>query len=162
MEAPDSDAEDLYVQPVDGSAPPRRVASLPGDQHATAWPSDSILVFDHKGDIMLVDPSVSDAAPRAFLSAQAGESGLVVSPDGRHAAYDSNESGSSEVYVRTFPIPGGTWRVSLGGGRARLALLDDTSFYARYRDNFAAQIQSFDRIHVQKPDATTLTGSSDQ
>ncbi|MCW2925860.1 MAG: ATP-NAD/AcoX kinase [Thermoleophilia bacterium] len=33
--------------------------------------------------------------------------------------------------------PGETLRVRRGGVRARLAFVDDTSFYARYRDNFA-------------------------
>ena len=38
------------------------------------------------------------------------------SPDGRWVAYESNESGPWEVYVRTFPGPGGQWRVSTAGG----------------------------------------------
>ena len=160
MEAPDSDAEDLYVQPVDGSAPPRRVASLPGDQHATAWPSDSILVFNHEGDIMLVDPSVSDAAPRAFLSAQADESELVVSPDGRHAAYASNESGSTEIYVRTFPVPGGTWRVSLGGGWSPRWSPDGRTIYHRSAEGQtirAARVRTTPNFEVlSRDDVTTV------
>jgi hypothetical protein len=38
------------------------------------------------------------------------------SPDGRWLAYASNESGSFEVYVRSFPGPGGKWQISTGGG----------------------------------------------
>ena len=38
------------------------------------------------------------------------------SPDGRWLAYVSNESGINEVYVRSFPGPGGRWQVSTGGG----------------------------------------------
>jgi serine/threonine-protein kinase len=42
------------------------------------------------------------------------------SPDGRWLAYESNESGVSEVYVRAFPPPasgqGGKWQISNGGG----------------------------------------------
>jgi Tol biopolymer transport system component len=42
-----------------------------------------------------------------------------VSPDGRWIAYDSNESGRTEVYIRPFP-PGegrsGKWMVSSSGG----------------------------------------------
>jgi NAD+ kinase len=52
--------------------------------------------------------------------------------------------------------PGDGLRVGFGSGRARLALLDDVSFYARYRDNFAAQIQSFDRSHVQMPASSEI------
>jgi serine/threonine-protein kinase len=38
------------------------------------------------------------------------------SPDGRWLAYMSNESGTTEVYVRPFPGPGGLQQVSTGGG----------------------------------------------
>jgi len=32
-------------------------------------------------------------------------------------AYDSVETGESQVYVRPFPGPGGKWQISTGGGR---------------------------------------------
>jgi serine/threonine-protein kinase len=46
-----------------------------------------------------------------------------VSPDGRWLAYDSNESGIDEVYVRPFPdVDAGRWQVTTGGGgRAKWA-----------------------------------------
>lgn len=40
-------------------------------------------------------------------------------------------------------------RVQLDPRHARLAVLEEPSFYARYRDNFAAQIQNFDRSHLK-------------
>ena len=40
-----------------------------------------------------------------------------ISPDGRWLAYESDESGQREVYVRPFPdVSGGRWQVSPGGG----------------------------------------------
>jgi serine/threonine-protein kinase len=40
-----------------------------------------------------------------------------VSPDGRWLAYESNESGQFEIYVRRFPdVEAGKWQVSTGGG----------------------------------------------
>ncbi len=39
-----------------------------------------------------------------------------LSPDGRWLAYDSDETGRSEVYVRPFPGPGGRVQVSARGG----------------------------------------------
>src|SRR5205823_22024 len=39
-----------------------------------------------------------------------------ISPDGRWLAYSSNETGRYEVYVQTFPIPGGKRQVSTAGG----------------------------------------------
>ena len=40
-----------------------------------------------------------------------------VSPDGRWLAYEANDSGRFEIYVRPFPdVTGGRWQVSTGGG----------------------------------------------
>ena len=44
-----------------------------------------------------------------------------LSADGRWLAYESNESGRIEVYVRPFPeVDGGKWQVSTSGGRQPL------------------------------------------
>jgi Tol biopolymer transport system component len=41
----------------------------------------------------------------------------IISPDGRWLAYEANDSGQFEVYVRPFPdVNGGHWQVSTGGG----------------------------------------------
>ena len=40
-----------------------------------------------------------------------------LSPDGRYLAFQSNESGWWEVYVRHFPTGEGKWQVSVAGGQ---------------------------------------------
>ncbi len=39
-----------------------------------------------------------------------------ISPDGKWAAYASDESGTWEIYVTTFPAGAGKWQISRGGG----------------------------------------------
>ncbi len=62
------------------------------------------------------------AAPRQvrFEIAALGDLAYVdsprISPDGGWLAYQSDESGRSEIYVRQFPGPGGRWQVSTAGG----------------------------------------------
>jgi Tol biopolymer transport system component len=51
-----------------------------------------------------------------YLNSPFIESDAAVSPDGRWAAYESNESGSIEIYTQTFPSPGGKKQVSASGG----------------------------------------------
>jgi hypothetical protein len=54
--------------------------------------------------------------PTVFLSTPFNETEPIFSPDGRWIAYQSQESGRFEVYVRPFPGPGGRWQVSTDGG----------------------------------------------
>jgi len=51
-----------------------------------------------------------------FLGTPFAEFNPAFSPDGRWLAYESNESGAYEIYVRPFPGPGGRWQISSGGG----------------------------------------------
>jgi len=44
------------------------------------------------------------------------QTGGQMSPDGRFIAYFSNETGTPEVYVQTWPLGGGKWQISNGGG----------------------------------------------
>lgn len=54
--------------------------------------------------------------PEPFLRTAYAEESPAFSPDGHWLAYESNESGRMEVYVRPFPGPGGKWQISSGGG----------------------------------------------
>ena len=56
-----------------------------------------------------------------LLQTKFDERNGIVSPDGRWLAYESNSSGSFEIYVRPFPNVGdGQWQVSTAGGRQPL------------------------------------------
>jgi hypothetical protein len=54
--------------------------------------------------------------PFPFLNTSFAEVWGQFSPDGRWVAYQSNESGLWEIYVRPFPGPGGQWLISTAGG----------------------------------------------
>jgi hypothetical protein len=60
--------------------------------------------------------SVADRRPIPFLQTSFNEMHGQVSPDGHWLAYASDESGTWEVYVQTFPEPGGKRTISVGGG----------------------------------------------
>ena len=146
-EGPDTDAEDVFVQPIDRSAKPVRVLRIPNDQHAHAWPVDTMLVFASNSApgslgtrgrtgagafVGIVNPATPGAPTRDYLRAAWVQSDASVSPDGRWAAFTSAESGTSEVYVRRFPDAGaaGQWKVSAGGGqRARWSADSRTVYY---------------------------------
>jgi serine/threonine-protein kinase len=75
-----------------------------------------------KADIWILplDDAGSDhpkpGKPEPFLITPADERTPMISPDGHWLAYQSDESGRTEVWVQPFPGPGGKWQISMGGG----------------------------------------------
>jgi hypothetical protein len=57
-----------------------------------------------------------DTAERGIATTRFAEYAPRLSPDGRWVAYASEESGRSQVYVRSFPGPGAQVPVSVNGG----------------------------------------------
>ena len=56
-------------------------------------------------------------AIQTFLQVKGAIRNAQFSPDGRWAAYSSNEAGSWEVYVSPFPTANSKWQVSREGGQ---------------------------------------------
>ncbi len=134
-------APNLYWQRGDGGGEPTRLTTNSNPQIAGSWhPSGRFLAFQETrpqtGVDLLILPVKDDEAsgwkpgtPTEFLSGPFNEQQPRFSPDGRWLAYESNESGAFEIYVRPFLGPGGKWLISTGGGtnavwsRARHELL---------------------------------------
>ena len=60
-------------------------------------------------------PLEGDREPRPYVRKPANEFRAAVSPDGRWLAYNSDESGRTEGYVQSFPIPGPRYQVTTDG-----------------------------------------------
>jgi eukaryotic-like serine/threonine-protein kinase len=60
--------------------------------------------------------SVAEGTARPWLSTPFNERGAELSPDGRWIAYQSDESGRNEIYVRNFPESDRKWLVTTSGG----------------------------------------------
>jgi hypothetical protein len=62
-------------------------------------------------------PLVGEQTLRLFDPSASIQVGSQISPDGRWLAYHADESGQFEVYVQSFPAPGGgKWQLSKDGG----------------------------------------------
>ena len=81
------------------------------------WSADGRLVFDQQpGDIGVLTVE-GDRTVEMLLETEFSELVPALSPDGRWIAYQSNESGQTEIFVKPFPnIDGGEWQVSISGG----------------------------------------------
>jgi hypothetical protein len=61
-------------------------------------------------------PLFGDRKPFPYLQTDFNETNAKLSPNGQWLAYVSDETKRTEVYVQSFPTPGGKWQVSTGGG----------------------------------------------
>jgi dipeptidyl aminopeptidase/acylaminoacyl peptidase len=90
-------------RPTDWSRDGRLVAFDSDQQPRTNW-QVSVL------------PMTGDRNPVTFTRTPFNENRGRLSPDTRWMAYESDESGTVEVYVRPYPVGGGRWQLSQGGG----------------------------------------------
>jgi serine/threonine-protein kinase len=90
---------------------------LEGGFPLSLTPDGKSLVFRKSGGlaVLQLDPK-GDARP-LIADPKFNEYNAEISPDGRWLAYDSNESGRREIYVRPFPaVDSGRWQISSEGG----------------------------------------------
>ena len=126
----------IWVAPVGGTEPPRKVADGPRNLAPSAWSPDGARIvstaFGGSSTLDLVVVSATGGDPGPLVAAEFNESNAALSPDGRWVAYQSNETGRDEVYVTSFPVPGRKWQVSQGEGTTPAWRGDSREIY--YRD----------------------------
>ena len=116
----------LWRRAADASGPAQRLTENSTTRQVpyAVTPDGMQLVFrEHgarpggdEGDLMIMSLA-GDGRSRPLIQTAFREMNAELSPDGRWLAYQSNESGVDEIYVRPFPdVNAGRWRVSTGGG----------------------------------------------
>jgi Tol biopolymer transport system component len=92
--------------------------------------------------------------PEPFLKTPANERNGEFSPDGRWLAYTSDESGTYQIYVRSFPDKGGKWQISNNGGLFPKFAGNGRNLFYRTDDNqvmVAAYTVKDDAFVAEKP-----------
>jgi serine/threonine-protein kinase len=103
--------------PFDGAGPEESLATAGALnlQGRSFHPTGRWLACDQRGDILIL-PLEGNRTMQPFVATPFTEMFPAFSPDGRWIAYQSDESGRAEIYVQSFPGPGGKWQVSTEGG----------------------------------------------
>jgi Tol biopolymer transport system component len=93
-------------------------------KYPTSWSRDGEHILFQgfeprtKRDVWAMRATAPNIEPLPLLRTDADEWQAVLSPDAKWVAYCSNESGAQEVYVASFPGPGGKWQISSASGAA--------------------------------------------
>jgi serine/threonine-protein kinase len=109
----------LFWQPADGSGAAEALTNEPlsANNPPGSWsPDGQVLVFTETPTWSTWTLSLKDRKPQLFDRIQARETAPRFSPDGRWIAYDSDETGRHEIFVRPYPGPGGKSQISNDGG----------------------------------------------
>jgi Tol biopolymer transport system component len=143
----DSPDRDIWRRAADGGGGAEHVLERPGQQFEIALPvagQNALIreIASTSGDLYVL-PLTPGGEPRPWVVSSFSERAPSLSPDGRWAAYTSDESGQNEIYVRAFPEAEGRWQVSSGGGTEPLWTRDGRTIYYRRADTlFAAAVET--------------------
>ncbi len=115
-------ARNIFWQAADGTGAVERLTKGGALQNAVAVsPDGTRLIFTEAtpktgDDVMQVELTGTHRVTPLVQSPFAERNGII-SPDGRWLAYEANDSGQLEIYVRPYPdVNTGHWQVSTGGG----------------------------------------------
>ncbi len=128
-------APGIYVQAATGAGRNELVLAAPNGEYVlTDWSYDGRFLFyeassDRTRQDVWVLPMTGERKPFPLLTGPYDETQARISPDGRWVAYTSDESGRAEVYVQSFPDPGGKWQVSTNGGSDACWRADGTELF---------------------------------
>jgi Tol biopolymer transport system component len=105
-------------KPLRGGGPDETVYE--GSSWESAWDQtpdgETLIVGNITGNLGVSALPLGTRKLVPILTADFSHRAPVLSPDGNWLAYDSDESGRREVYVRRFPVTEEKWQVSTRGG----------------------------------------------
>jgi serine/threonine-protein kinase len=137
-----SSNDDLWWIAADGSGRPESLLVAAGSHFAgSITPDGRTVVFQETGSVSNGIRALSfDSAPaaRTIIPAAFDESAPALSPDGHWLAYQSDQTGQTEVYVRSYPQPGARVSVSLQGGSEPVWARDGRELFYRAGDSLMA------------------------
>jgi hypothetical protein len=131
----------LFEAPADRSGPARQVLTADVSQSPGSYSPDGRAIVFTMNLQTSAPPKIAvisldgDQKPRPLDDSRYAQGSPKFSPEGRHLAYCTNESGRPQVYVRSFPGPGATVQVSSEGGTDPVWRRDGRELFYRNGDS---------------------------
>jgi serine/threonine-protein kinase len=163
----------IWAQSVETASAPERLVDLPGLSPLAVLSPDghSLLLqslVENGWDVLRV-PLDSGPVARPFSASKVSDLTPRFSPDGHWAAVVTAETGSFEVYIRSFPDPTVKLQVSVGGGNGPAWSSDGSRLYylsgnaiieARLTTAPALRVVSRDTAFARVPSQNTGFGQA--
>jgi len=148
----------LFLQAADGSGSAERLLEPGNPRWPTSWsPNGAWLAFHEEDprtgmDVWLLD--MAERRTRPLLRTPYNEAWARFSPDGSWLAYQSNESGSFEVYVCRLDQPNRRFQISAGGGIVPIwSATGDRIYYTRGTQLMVAEVRLAGSAKIGRPHA---------
>jgi serine/threonine-protein kinase len=155
----------LYWTRADGTGDTLRLTQTKTPKFLGCWhPDGRLLVFDQgtSADSTIFTLAIDGSEklgwkpgePQPLPGGTSPEDEASFSADGRWLAFRSDESGDSEIYVRSYPGPGGKWQISTGGGAVPKWSNNGKELLYRTEDNqimVATYTVTGSSFHADKP-----------
>ena len=136
----------IFRRLADGSGKPERLTRSTNQQSAWTWSKDGrTLVLNEmreKSGYDLVTVPADGGESSVLIGGPSSERTPAISPDGRWIAYQTSDSGTTEIVVRRFPnVNDHRWQISTGGGgEPKWSANGRELFYRRGSEVMAVQI----------------------
>jgi serine/threonine protein kinase/Tol biopolymer transport system component len=147
----------IYWRRADGTGESERIDTGESPKHDTdgSWHPDGAVLahtaYSEDWRIILTRPG-SSGPPEPFLESTYRNWEPRFSPDGRWLAYSSYQSGTSEVYVRSFPEGSARQQVSVGGGHDPVWARDGRElFYMRDGGLYVVSVEAGPQLTLGPP-----------
>jgi Tol biopolymer transport system component len=116
------DSASLYLQPSDASLEPQKIPLEQTLMVSGSWsPNGDTIIFTTQslqGGDLWIQHLTGDKKAYPFIVTPANEIAATISPDGRWAAFTSDENGRPELYVTSFPSAGVKRQITSDGADA--------------------------------------------
>ena len=149
----------VYWRAADGTGELARLTESAFSQTPYSFSPDgkTLVVAEHRPletgwDLLL--HHLEEDRTHVLLRTPATERNAEISPDGRWIAYESDQTGRLEVYMRTFPaVSAGRWQVSTDGGMAPLWGRDGRElFYVRESAILSVALETNGSVKASAPE----------
>ncbi|MDX1389503.1 MAG: hypothetical protein R3344_09965, partial [Acidobacteriota bacterium] len=125
----------IYSKRADGTGTVEQLSDGVDGSPSSITPDGAHILFRSRERIGMLSLD-DERSSRILLADDFIQRNGEVSPDGRWLAYESNESGQFEIYVRSFPdVEAGRWQISTSGGTRPLWSPNGRELYYLGLDN---------------------------